>query len=79
MTNGIEMQFLTSWKSWDQLDTASMIFMEVELKQEVADMIGRDVKAEWFTVDTESSFIQVGYGEDDFVEYQLKASLGAQL
>lgn len=75
---GIEKNFVQSWESWDQLDTFSMIFMNCELQPGVARKVGRDF-ADWVTIDAETSFVQIGWGEDQFAEFELEASLGAPL
>jgi hypothetical protein len=68
MSKGLEFQFCTDWKSWDEVDTFSLQFNDVTLRPEVAAIVGRDF-VECMTVWGEDC--KVTFLDDDF-EVSLK-------
>jgi hypothetical protein len=72
---GIEHQIVESWQEWDQLDTFTMMFMDCVLLHHVAVMVGSDF-AESVVINTEASSVQIYLDENNYVEFELKVSLG---
>lgn len=74
MSKGLEFQFCTDWKGWDEVDTFSLQFNDVTLRPEVAAIVGRDF-VDCMTIWGEDTKVTFWAGDDFEVTLQFKAEL----
>lgn len=77
---GLEMSLLKSWTDWDELDVGCLQFSNVVLRDDVGlpanlvEMSGQVGSGVGFTLDTQSSTIQVWKDDEDLV-FEAKVEL----
>lgn len=74
MSKGIEFQFCTDWKNWEDVDLFCLQFHDARLLPHVAKVVGWDV-AEVMVIDCTNSIVQFHLADGEVQEYKIKAEL----
>lgn len=74
MSKGIEFQFCTDWKSWDEVDSFSLQFNDVTLRPEVAAIVGRDF-ADCMTIWGEAAKVTFWWDDETELTFEFTAQL----
>lgn len=74
MSKGIEFQFCSDWKEWEEVDMFALQFMDAVLLPHVAAVVGWDV-AEVMTVDCSSGVVSFYLADGTTQDYPFTAQL----
>lgn len=74
MSKGIEYQFCSEWKNWDEVDTFALQFYDVVLLPEIAEAVGYPV-AEVMSIDCQNCVVSFYFEDESTKDYKFTAKL----
>lgn len=75
---GIEFQFCSDWQEWGQLDTFTLLFMDVTPLPWVAELVGA-THLDYMEINCDSSLVKFGVTEDNEHVYTMTVGIGEKI